>query len=191
MAFYEQDTIKTLPPLQLTIDILNRGINSNNRTIALTCEHGLSVLEKLCQPVCPSLFISSDVIKNSEFVAGDKDVKKKFEVTEDVDEVEQSNDEERDLDTVGNAENGETLGETDIGEEKLENLRKKEITENGSESLPTLVQEPSVHIINVQIIKTSDRNMESENMVNVEDSAINSLQDANAVKQIEENRGNE
>ncbi|CAG9821763.1 unnamed protein product [Phaedon cochleariae] len=56
VSFYEQDTLDILPPLQLTLDILNKGANSYNRHISSVCEKGLSVLEKLCQPVCPSLY---------------------------------------------------------------------------------------------------------------------------------------
>ncbi|KAG5881499.1 hypothetical protein JTB14_001643 [Gonioctena quinquepunctata] len=55
-AFYEQDTLQILPPLQLTLDLFTEGSNHNNRLIAVTCEQSLSNLEKLCQPVCPSLY---------------------------------------------------------------------------------------------------------------------------------------
>ncbi|XP_060517043.1 uncharacterized protein LOC132696306 [Cylas formicarius] len=57
VAFYHQDNLRVLPPLQTTIKFLVTGINSNNRSIAEVCEHGIKILEILCQPVCPTLYV--------------------------------------------------------------------------------------------------------------------------------------
>lgn len=55
VAIYDDETLSTYPPLQLSIDLLHRGANSFNRSIASTCEMGLNNLERLCQPICPSI----------------------------------------------------------------------------------------------------------------------------------------
>lgn len=193
MAFYEQDTIKTLPPLQLTIDILNRGISSINRAIALTCEHGLSILEKLCQPVCPSLFISEaittgEINENFESIVGDKVIKE----TKDASEFEQSGHEgEPNLPAISIKENGDVMERTEMNEENIETSENKEITENGYKSLPTLKTEPSVHIINVQIIKSSvSVNTESDDMVYAEDLTVNKQLNLSVVEQLQQKKGN-
>lgn len=55
MSFYEQDNVKILPPIQKTLYLLNNGLKSNNFKVVSICEQGISMLEKLCQPICPSL----------------------------------------------------------------------------------------------------------------------------------------
>ncbi|CAH0547694.1 unnamed protein product [Brassicogethes aeneus] len=57
VSFYEHETMAALPPIHLTIELLSRGANAQNRFIARICEKGLNTLEKICQPVCPSLYL--------------------------------------------------------------------------------------------------------------------------------------
>lgn len=56
VSFYEQTTSNIYPHLQVILTILNRGVAHHNLHIAHTCEHGLSILEKLCQPLYPPLY---------------------------------------------------------------------------------------------------------------------------------------
>lgn len=69
VAIYDHETLSLLPPLQMSIDLLNHGANSPNRLIAKTCEIGLNNLERLCHPICPSLlypFFDSATVKTYE-----------------------------------------------------------------------------------------------------------------------------
>ncbi|CAH1114008.1 unnamed protein product [Psylliodes chrysocephalus] len=59
VAFYEQDTLKNLPPVSLSINILNIYSSNSNSDIATVCKRGLNILEKICQPVSVPLNTSS------------------------------------------------------------------------------------------------------------------------------------
>ncbi|XP_030764750.1 uncharacterized protein LOC115888988 isoform X2 [Sitophilus oryzae] len=60
IALYRQDTLTLLPPLQTSLDILVSGSSSNNKLVAGVCEKGLGILEVLCQPICPSLYLGAN-----------------------------------------------------------------------------------------------------------------------------------
>ncbi|XP_018569527.1 proline-, glutamic acid- and leucine-rich protein 1-like [Anoplophora glabripennis] len=177
VTFYEQDTLKTLPPLQLTIDVLNRGINSTNRTIALTCEHGLSSLEKICRPVCPSMFISEGTTPEQAVLLPED--KSSEDALEDMRDVSESGMEEATLDTSSTSE---SEGALEKGEADEEIEVKEDVMENGTETSITLEQEPSVHIIDMQIIKSSAEDVESD----IEDSAKDTQNGSVAGEQIQE-----
>lgn len=59
VAFYEQN-VPVLPPLHTALTILSRGTSGNDRFVVRACAEGLRVLEGMCQPVCPSLFLRAE-----------------------------------------------------------------------------------------------------------------------------------
>lgn len=58
VAFIEDDRLVPVLNIKIALNVLNKGWNCKNPQIAFLCEKGISYLEKLCQPVCPSLQIS-------------------------------------------------------------------------------------------------------------------------------------
>ncbi|CAH1115329.1 unnamed protein product [Psylliodes chrysocephalus] len=69
VALYEQDTLKNLPSVSLSINILNIYSSNSNSDIATFCKTGLNILEKICQPISVSLNTpssSTDVLQPNQ-----------------------------------------------------------------------------------------------------------------------------
>ncbi|KAJ8924816.1 hypothetical protein NQ315_000970 [Exocentrus adspersus] len=153
VAFYEQDTLKVLPPLQLTINILSKGIASDERSIALTCEHGLSILEKICQPICPYMFSTDnatlkDVTKESSLFF-DANVATKIAASGDKDEG-------LSLDKLNISGNESDASKKIVSEVSIDMAVDQEIIEEPSSTAT------AVRIIDMQIIRSSSAQVESD-----------------------------
>ncbi|KAI4464066.1 c-myc promoter binding protein [Holotrichia oblita] len=50
-----------IPPqsISLTINLLKTGENDEDKSVSIVCTKGLNLLEKICQPVCPSLYFTN------------------------------------------------------------------------------------------------------------------------------------
>lgn len=112
----------------------------------------------------------------------------KVEEKKDASEIEHPSNEDVNSEILSVSENEGALEQVEMGEE-MEVVVNKDIKENGEKTLSTLEQEPSVHIIDMQIIKTSASNVEASD---VEDSIyINDAQNDTVVdEEIQENEGN-
>ncbi|KAJ8949299.1 hypothetical protein NQ318_006724 [Aromia moschata] len=159
VAFYEQETLKVLPPLQLTITILNKGISNRNRHIASICEHGLSVVEKLCQPICPSLNLTDT------------------NISQEIEQVSQSLFNKHTLDYLENGMNGDEVTEANVVEDKdnlEENISQDIFGENGVENGQELI-ESNVKTDNEQEMAETESNMEFDDTNTTGDKVENTV----------------
>ncbi|XP_050306289.1 uncharacterized protein LOC126743302 [Anthonomus grandis grandis] len=108
VALYDQTSVAALPPLQTTIDILNRGLNGKNVLIRDTCQRGLRLIESICQPVFPSLCLGVEREENEEKSGG---VEKEFIVLEEIPDDAEKNSVDFDASTIDlNDESSEQPG---------------------------------------------------------------------------------
>ncbi|KAL3275430.1 hypothetical protein HHI36_020191 [Cryptolaemus montrouzieri] len=59
-SMFEQDTVKILPPIQTVLNVFRNGCKDENFDIAAICYDGLNILEKICQPVCSSMYTADN-----------------------------------------------------------------------------------------------------------------------------------
>lgn len=74
ISLFEHPYLSVPAPLHVVIKILNVGQNSNNVKIATVCQNGLSILELLCQPICPTLYVATEKKALEESSEEDDDV---------------------------------------------------------------------------------------------------------------------
>lgn len=146
ISFFKQDHVNFSPPIHLAIALLQVGLLSPNAEISKICRDGLDLIEKISQPVCPSL----------EFIRFEENIKETtFKSTDltDIDLLESRTD------------NGEILdGQTNFDEEEDEVKEEESI-----ESVPNLEEsyihssqhENKVKIVSDVLIEVngSDRNI--------------------------------
>ncbi|KAH1007184.1 hypothetical protein HUJ04_004452 [Dendroctonus ponderosae] len=57
VGFLHQNTVPVVVSLHTALNILTKGSNHQDHVVADICQEGLRISEKLCQPICPSLFM--------------------------------------------------------------------------------------------------------------------------------------
>lgn len=153
VAFYEESSLSILPNINVALDILTKARNSKNLKISSVCERGLSFLEILCQPVCPSLYSSENSSQQQ------LDVSEK--IPEELRQIDASSDDKNSITNGVNNENNSlenpVITDTNSNEFNDENIVEpfiETIVEEDTQSREA-VRENSVQILDVKILKPS------------------------------------
>lgn len=163
ILIFNQPYLSAPPPLSLVIHLLTVGQNSQNRAIASVCEIGLSKLESLCQPVCPTLYVGNAKIieenKSEKEIVFDEEeeeevpekVGEKDEGVVETDEIIKNTEEAEKIHIISDivikpAENGKTTTEK-IMDCKSSIETEIEITELVGDELKTTADDSDICVI--------------------------------------------
>lgn len=144
--------MSVIPNVNVVLDILNKGWNSTNSRIAAVCERGVSYLEKLCQPICPSLYGSEMLISKeavnieTSFIHATSEVMQHKESETDVEQPSDMQNEEFN-DQINTSQPTLMIDENEFSSTDETNIENDLHTK-------TITREHSVNILDVHILNT-------------------------------------
>lgn len=88
LAFFEQPLPVRYPPIGLCLTLLKSGCYSRDISVSQICNAGLNVLEKLAQPICPTMYMSclNDTQSNQETIESSETAESDIKIEEEEEE---------------------------------------------------------------------------------------------------------
>lgn len=162
VSFYEENSLPVFPNINGALYILNKGRSSKNLKIVAVCEKGIRYLEALCQPICPSLSGSENILSTqlSDTVIFN-------ELSQEISENE------IDLLPCNNYDNDSSTNE---GVKSIDDCTAVEENNFGVVQENSVVNGSSVHIIDVQVLNSSNIEEPDHRRLEIVESPNNNLQ---------------
>lgn len=158
VALYEESSLPIVPNINVALDLLTKGRNSRNIKISSACERGLSFLEILCQPICPSLYTS----ENSSWKQLDNTEEIFNNTSEELPQIDTSIDDDQNSMNDGINNESNSLDDPNIDNRNSIEVNNENAVESFTETVveedtktTEVIEEHTIQILDVQILKPS------------------------------------